>query len=38
MEHVDLLEDNMMIGYDDNDVYIMFIDDEDNEIIKISKN
>lgn len=41
MNHIKLLEDNMLIGYDKKDVYVMFVnedEDGDNEIIKISKN
>jgi len=40
MGHIDLLSENMMIGYDDKDVFVIFVsEDEDgyNEIMKISK-
>lgn len=41
MDHIKLLENNMLIGFDETDVYVMFIgdnEDEEIEILKIKKN
>lgn len=39
LDHIRLLSENMMIGYDDKDVYVMSVIDDDNcEVIKITKN
>ena len=40
MGHIELLSENMMIGYDDKDVFVMFVDEDEygeNKILKISK-
>ena len=38
LDSIYLLEDNMLIGYDDNDVYVMSIGKEETKIMKINKN
>jgi hypothetical protein len=37
MDHISLLESNMLIGYDEKDVYVMFVNEDENEIMKITK-
>lgn len=39
LDHIRLLEYNMMIGYDNKDVFVMIVneDDENDEILKITK-
>lgn len=37
MDHIDILEENMLIGYDNMDVYVMFVNQEENIIMKIDK-
>ena len=32
------LEENMLIGYDKKDVYLMFVGKKDNKIVKIKRN
>ena len=36
--HIQLLEENMMIGYDKKDVFVLIMDDDEtSDVLKISK-